>query len=247
MFTPKYLKEKTDIYNLKVLLELDYEEKYEYAKDGIIITDKELAQWQFSNPKGYHSWFKSAMTEALFEKRATLAKADSVEVESIPEDGIKTTLQKSIQILKRHRDSTYTGHADDKPISIIISTLAGHAYNNSNNLYVALSTIVESMDKFIEKREGVYWVENPINKKENFADKWEKHPERMKLFYSWIKSAKSEFSSFKNEESMEILTETLSKSLRVDNASTIVGNAKKRAGISAAASSAPIKSDPWSC
>ncbi len=216
-------------------------------QDGIIITDKELVQWQFSNPKGYHTWFKSSMREALHEKRAALAKSDGVEVESIPEDNVKTTLQKAIQILKRHRDSTYTGDSDDKPISIIITTLAGHAYNNSDNLYVALSAIVDNMGQYIEKRDGVYWVENPINKKENFADKWEKKPERMKAFHEWLDSAKSEFSSFKTENNMDVLTEKLSKSLRVDNAQVIVGNAKKRAGLSAAANSVSVKTDPWSC
>lgn len=217
------------------------------SEDGIIITDKELVHWQFSNPKGYHSWFKSTMRESLYEVRNSMAKSDGVDVESIPEEGVKTTLQKAIQILKRHRDSTYSGNKDDKPISIIISTLAGHAYNNSGNLYLALSGIVENMANYIEKRDGVYWVENPINNKENFADKWRKHPERMEAFFQWLNSAKSEFSSYRIENNMDVLTEKLSNSFRVDNAQVIVGNASKRASLAAAASSVSVKTDPWSC
>lgn len=215
-------------------------------KDGVIITDKDLTRWQFTNPKGYHSWFKQSMRIRLDEERSRLAKSASVDVEKIPEDEAKTTLQQAIQILKRHRDSMYDGDPDHKPISIIINTLAAHSYNNSANLYEALSHIVKNMEHHIEDRNGVRWVENPINKKENFADKWEAYPIREKNFRSWLKLAKDEFISFANETNTVVLSERLEKSLRLDNAQTFITSANKRAGLAAAASAVTVKTDPWS-
>ena len=215
-------------------------------EDGLIITDKELTQWQFSNPKGYHSWFKKSMRYALTELRNSLAKSDGVEVEDVPQHKTKTTLQKAIQILKRHRDSTYMGSKDDKPISVIITTLASHAYNNSDNLYVALTEIVKNMNNYIEDRDGVYWVENPINKKENFADKWESNPKRAEEMFRWIESANKEFESYQNETNIDVITESLEKSFRLDNATAITGKAKKREGLAVAAKAVEVKTDPWS-
>lgn len=214
--------------------------------DGVIITDKELTRWQFTNPKGYHSWFKQSMRIRLDEARIRLAKSAGVEVEKIPENEAKTTLQIAIQILKRHRDSTYTGHPDDKPISIIINTLAGLSYNNSENIYQTLSHIVKNMAKHIEMREGTPWVQNPINHKENFADKWKTHPIREKHFRQWLKLAEDEFTSFENETNTILLTERLEKSLRLDSAKTHMAAAHKRAGLSAAATAVTVKTDPWS-
>jgi hypothetical protein len=214
---------------------------------GLIITDRDLVHWQFTNPKGYNAWFRQTMRIALTEARSSLAKASNVNVEAIPEDDIKTTLQMAVQILKRHRDSVYEGHKDDRPISIIISTLAAKSYNNSGNLYLALRNIVENMAKHIEDRDGELWVENPINHKENFADKWNKYHIRAKNFMNWLRQAREEFTSMQNETDTVRLTEQLSKSFRINNASMIVTAAQKRAGLSAAVNAVRVPSDPWSC
>lgn len=215
-------------------------------EEGLIITDKDLTRWQFTNPKGFHAWFKQTMKVTLTEARSRLAKSASVAIEKIPEDDVKTTLQMAIQILKRHRDSTYQGDQDDKPISIIITTLGALSYNNSDNLYLALNQMVSNMDKHIENREGVLWVQNPINHKENFADKWEKYPERAENFMVWLNKAKNDLASLQNETNEERLMEKLSKSFRIDNATKIVTAASKRAGLAAAASAVTVKTDPWS-
>jgi len=214
-------------------------------EDGLIITDTELATWQFTNPKGFHSWFKQSMKVALYESKRAFAKAAKVDIEQVPEDDVKTTLQKAIQILKRHRDATYKGDPDDKPISIIITTLAGQCYNNNENLYLALSHIVDHMADHIEDRDGVLWVENPINHKENFADKWEDSPIRAEKFMEWLKSAKAEFTALANETNSDRITEQLFKSFRVNDAATMVTAASKRAGLAAAASAVTVKTSPW--
>ena len=68
---------------------------------------------------------------------------------------MKTPLQRAIQILKRHRDvwfnknrSAYDEKA--KPSSIIITTLAAHAYYNEGDLQQTLLKILTQMPHYIE-------------------------------------------------------------------------------------------------
>jgi hypothetical protein len=37
----------------------------------------------------------------------------------------------------------------------------------------------------IENRHGTWWVSNPAQEEENFADKWNEHPERREAFLAW--------------------------------------------------------------
>jgi hypothetical protein len=101
----------------------------------------------------------------------------------------KTTLQRVVQLLKRHRDIHYAGD-DDKPISIIITTLAARAYDGEKDLVLAFRNVVAKMRNYIETRmedgKEVKWVPNPVNKQENFADKWPEAPRKQRLFYEWL-------------------------------------------------------------
>ena len=110
--------------------------------------------------------------------------------EDVPEYKVKTPLQRAIQILKRHRDFHFQGD-DDRPISIIITTLAAKSYNNQANLLDAFLTLVRDMPKHIETRKKngkrVSWVPNPVNDGENFADKWEDNPQREVKLRAWLK------------------------------------------------------------
>ena len=155
-------------------------------KEGILITDKELRLWKPSNPRGYANWFDEQNRVLLVERREAMAKAASVEIEEIPVEVVKTPMRRVVQLLKRHRDQRYEGHPDDKPISVIITTLAAKAYGGETNPYEAFMSTVRKMTKHIERRNGVYWVENPVNPNENFADRWEEYPERAARFFEWL-------------------------------------------------------------
>lgn len=149
--------------------------------DGsLLIPDKELKNWKASNPEGYAEWFFRQME---IMRRILLEKA---EVDDIPEHRIKTPLQKSIQLLKRHRDIAFKDDLDDKPISIIITTLAAKAYNNEADVFEALSNIIDQMPEQLDIVDGHYAVLNPTNEEENFADKWPKHPQRKEKFFQWL-------------------------------------------------------------
>lgn len=165
------------------------------AEHRILITDKELRLWQPSNPKGYANWIKQRMRSALDQLRREMAKSAGVDIEEIPEDRVKTPLQRVVQLLKRHRDIRYDGPPEDKPISIIITTIAGLAYNGETDVYAALKATVDAAPSLIERRGEAYWLPNPIAEDENFADKWQEHPERAERFFRWIDQMRDDLES----------------------------------------------------
>ena len=192
-----------------------------WAETAICITDSETwdidPEWPRSNPKGYAAWFKSRMQTRLNEAKYAHAKAQRkdldetiyaqkmeirAEVEKIEDFDVSTPLQQLIQILKRHRDLRYNGD-DDKPISIIITTLAAMAYGNEANVGEAIANVVPNMRRRIEKRAGVFWVSNPVNPKENFADKWVECPRKAELFFEWLNAVEREYQNLLTDTGFE--------------------------------------------
>lgn len=150
------------------------------AVGALVITDDEHEnysrlsnEWPRSNPRGYAGWFMGRMKVCQEEvKRQLVAMEKYKKVEEVPDFEAKTPLQRSIQILKRHRDIMFQNDHEEKPISIIITTLAAHAYNNESDLLEAMIAITDGMESHIRIENGVPWVANPVNPTENFADKW---------------------------------------------------------------------------
>lgn len=93
----------------------------------------------------------------LTEAKRALAQRERItaSVDDIPDYKVKTPLQRSIQLLKRHRDCMFANDAEHKPISIIIMTLSAHAYNEEPTISAALQSILTSMDRYIEDRDGI--------------------------------------------------------------------------------------------
>lgn len=173
-----------------------------YALDSSIkITDHDekddIYEYIGSNPAGYISWFFGRCAKQrtrLYEQyvkdhKLVVAQAD---IEDVKRRKVKTPLQRVVQLLKRHRDVMFANdNSGDKPISIIITTVAANLYNEEDNILDALNNILSNSIKWIEdnKKDGKYYIENPSYKGENFADKWNEHPERAKAFYAWIRQA----------------------------------------------------------
>jgi len=167
--------------------------------------------WLRSNPKGYAEWFKECMKVQFNARRMLLAEAISAGVKEVPEYKVKTPLQRAIQILKRHRDFMFPekNQKDDKPISIIITTLAAHAYSNEANLLDALVNIVDGMPRYIQTRNGEPWVENPTNPTENFADKWKEHPQREAKFRQWLQWMRADLNTALRSGDIRAIGESL--------------------------------------
>ena len=147
---------------------------------------------RFSNPIGYRRWFEKRMMNILQGEKRAFAKKNQMEIKDVPTFRVKTPLQMEIQLLKRHRDICFLADTENAPISIIITTLAAHAYKGETSVYEAMCNILAHMQDYITVKEGKLWVENPVMEQENFADKWKIYPKRREAFMAWIQRAKKE-------------------------------------------------------
>jgi len=139
------------------------------GNDCILVPDRKLCEWQPSNPRGYANWFKERM---LSIRRSLIEKKAIIEEIPLGDPSIRTPLQRSVQLLKRHRDILFQDDAENAPISVVITTLAAKAYNNEEDLYEALINIIRGIPSQLDSVDGWPAVLNPMNREENFAEKW---------------------------------------------------------------------------
>lgn len=162
---------------------------------AIQVPDKDLRQWVISDPRGYAVWFKNRMMQQFTLTKQILEQKSA---EAVPDYKVKTTLQQAIQLMKRNRDIRFENDNNDKPISIIITTLAGQAYLNQSDLFESLTALVKTMPNYIQMIDGEYWVMNPVNQAENFADKWGEHPQRRAKLLNWLRFLDAELMKLYN-------------------------------------------------
>lgn len=163
-------------------------------------SSSDTRDWPTSNPFGYAIWFfEMARTEIVkaYSIRDAVRPVPAYQKEKYP-------LQRVVQILKWHRDQMFNGD-NEKPISIIITTLAARAYGRQIDLTEALTSIAGSLASTIETRydarRGRYikWISNPVNAEENFADKWPDNPELERKFYRWVDQLQKDLGSIQSK------------------------------------------------
>jgi len=127
-----------------------------HTSTAIAITDntsdnysKVDINWNKSNPKGYHEWFKKRCIVTQVTKDSITIESRHESVEEIPTQPEKLPLQKAIMILKRHRDIMFEKDTEHKPISIIITTLSARAYSGSESLEDTLNKIINGIEQEI--------------------------------------------------------------------------------------------------
>jgi len=188
--------------------------------------------WNISNPEGYAKWFESRMrlAQRFLESRAMIEKA--TRIDDLPVYKWKTPLQRSIQILKRHRDVMFERVPDGKPISIIITTLAARAYGGELDLQSALEHILATMRILVNSSQPK--VLNPVNPHEDFADRWGTEAGRraslQQNFELWLEQACTD---------LEIVTSTQEKDLLSQQAMQKFGVALDERTLSAITSVTP--------
>jgi hypothetical protein len=182
----------------------------EAAPNGILLTDRELIHWQPSNPVGFADWFYKQMEREFAEARSVLAK--QMDVEEVPAWYVKTTLQRTVQALKRHRDIYFVDAPENRPASIIITTLAARAYPGTGSLYDVLLAVTKKMPTLVENREGVWWVANPVQPLENFADRWRSKPGSAERFFDWMTQVQADFGSIGEERGLDRVLTKVAKS-----------------------------------
>ena len=211
----------------------------ELTKTTIAITDRDdnrnpSYSWCSSNPQGYAEWFKEQNINFIqFSTRQKQAIFNTTfipgtqrpyyaNVQAVPDQLVRTPLQRAIQILKRHRDIRFSrqrpgdplGNPKFKPISMIITTLAAKLYDGEDNVLSALMNIVTKIsyhsalieDRYARlhetvaqrelirrKSDGTWEIQNPVNPAENFADRWhEDNHQRASAFFNWVACVKQD-------------------------------------------------------
>jgi len=201
-----------------------YFREFYWIGNAIAVTNKSSDtgeySWSPSNPKDFSEWFYSKNKAAFDNVKLTQKQ---VVFESYRQDGlfsnsdavpdihVKTPLQRVIQLLKRHRDIRFSGQDYEKykPISIVITVLAGQIYANESTIYDTLSNIINTLSRHANQMQstfrfdestaradyglitrtadGEWHIANPTNPGENFADKWhEDDHARAKAFFQWV-------------------------------------------------------------
>lgn len=173
--------------------------------------------WLISNPTGFARWFEARMRLAtmLLEKR--LLEARVARIDDLPVFRWKTPLQRTVQLLKRHRDIFFAGNSELKPASNILTTLAGQAYRGESSLAETLNRCLEEMNRLVQT--NVPRVPNPVNPAEDFADKWSTPEGRIKRleawFWNWLVQAKADFQSIRTSTDTEFIAEQALRKLAV--------------------------------
>lgn len=184
----------------------DYILKITDKKDPGYSNETNRDLWHKSNPIGYANLFQriairfDQKNKSIIEMRAS--------VEPFPEYETKEekhTLQRVIQLLKRHRD-VKMGADDDKPVSILITTLAEMAFEKSGggDLYHVLRYIVLHLKDYIQYKNGKPMVLNPVLPAENFADKWSEKPRKKRCFDDWYEKLRDDVEALKTLEGVNL-------------------------------------------
>lgn len=208
---------------------------------AVLIPDRGLRTWKESNPKGYASWFDAiASIEVL---RAHLGeRVIRADVEPLPEDiPFRGPLRRIVQVMKRHRDQVYLGKPADElcnaPISIIITTLASQAFHAVARLapyadeFDLLQAVVRAMPRYIVRgADAKFYVPNPANPRENFAEKWNTHPERARAFLEWHTQVQRDVDALAAVSGLDEVKRLLGRMLGDDVAGVVLKEYTDRVG-----------------
>lgn len=171
--------------------------------------------WNISNLEGYAKWFEARMNQV---HQVILKKA---QVDDVPLFKKKLPLQRSIQLLKRHRDQMFKGYDDLKPISIIITTLAARAYSGESDIEYALQNILSKMGNYVNAT--FPRIPNPVNPDEDFADKWStqegKTLQLEQNFWNWLKQAQNDFELIGSSDDMDFVVKQAKQKFSVSMSS----------------------------
>lgn len=148
-------------------------------------------EFMTTNPEKFYDWF----TSKNIEKKRLLDEAfkRGENIEKVPDYKYRTTLQKTIQVIKRYRDNMFKDD-ENKPISIIITTIITSIYNGERSIVDLIKSFLNNyLEVFQIDQEGNYFLKNPVNPDENFADKWIIYPERKNNFFKMMNKLKKDF------------------------------------------------------
>lgn len=192
---------------------------------GELVPDRQLKAYHPTNPRGYKKLFagRAALRPILTGSIHAQKQRDEATVEPFPENEmIKGVLRRIVQLLKRHRDVYFLSVTEEvAPISIIITTLAMRAYEYCVNFHTfadELEVVVETirmMPHFIDQPydhgKRFYAVWNETTDGENFAERWNSKPARIKAFYDWHEAALKDFAEIRDAVGLDEIVKKLER------------------------------------
>jgi len=169
----------------------------------ILIPDRRLELLLPSCPKLFAGWFEEAallmptFITYLSARDVCNAKSASV-IEPLPDyDGMmQEPLRRFVQILKAARNHFYQGRTVQIPSSIVITTLATHAYRKAvasgpfESMLHVFRTVAADLHKSIgttRDSQGRIQLDlkNPMDSRENFLDGWKHDEKSHSAFFEW--------------------------------------------------------------
>ena len=190
-------------------------------RGGELVPDKALKGWKASNPKGYKRMFGDrAKLAPVIRLQRIAADSARASIEPYPErGGFKGILRRIVQIAKRHRDVMFVDDPSVAPLSVIITTLASRSYewcvrNRAyDDEFELVLDVVHHMPDSIEVRHidggTLFFIWNETTIGENFAEKWNRHPERAEAFHAWHARFETELSQLVAVAGLDRLGEAL--------------------------------------
>lgn len=192
---------------------------------GELVPDKELRDWKASNPKGYKALFdrRAALQPRLRMRKSvrTFDESAGASIEAYPEaGGFKGILRRTVQIAKRHRDVHFDRRRGEyAPISVIITTLLAKSYEwcvlnrEYDDELEVLVDAIGGMTDFIEHRDGRWYLWNETTAGENFAEKWNAHPDRAASFFAWHRKLVQDLTTLRTVEGLDRIAQQLDEAL----------------------------------
>jgi hypothetical protein len=194
------------------------------ALGGELVPDKALREWTPSNPKGYRRLFeqRAAMQPRMRLGKSTVFRGDaSADIEPYPSmGGFKGILRRAVQLAKRHRD-VYFETLDSAmiPISVILTTLAARSYEYCVVHFIydteldLLCDVVRHLPDTIETQvtggRQRWFIWNETTSGENFAEKWNRDPQRAEAFFAWHRQSLHDLEMLASMEGLDQLRKTL--------------------------------------
>ena len=221
-------------------------------------------RWITNNPRGYVTWLENEIQQ--FHSRYLLEKRDNIltaSIEELPEVELKNNLLNIIKILKRARDVFYyRRNSDNKPSSIIITTIIGKLAKNlspfsseldllrqvieqlqqlkrypTNSLSQMMNVTGYAISDIITRDMGQWVLNNPANGKDNILNSWNEDETKAKDFFIWIDNLQYTFSTLIENDTEENIAAEIYNSFAIDSVNS--NSEKKQFAVT------PNSSKPW--
>lgn len=202
---------------------------------ALLVPDRKTRGWTASNPKGFAAWF-----EARMESRAANRTMGPVPSQVDPEQ--KHPLQRTVQLIKRQRDQVFD-NVDLAPASIVLTTLAGWAYDGQSSTSASVSRYLGFAERLIDANPSLpFRVLNPTNEAEILSERWESVAGSYAAFCRELRAFKADWTSLLTASNLSAISIILKRlfgedvaTRAVNDFSEIMGRTKEQGGFLAKA------------